>query len=503
MPRRSDYHKALDKARDLYMLQVLPRLEEVLDELCPPELVVELDSLAIDLGDISGGDWEAEFVEKCLAQFGAQLREKLAGIQSGAANKPGLTVKTPAVWQPELMVRYLEKGSFGAAASSLPPAKVLLLELLDQHASALFQYLAASPELHTIARRLVYQFPLDLVARLRSLLMAKEEGALRHSKWINELRLLATKAGFAHKNLNRSLLVTEIWLLLEALAGQHGNVLEGSATVRQRLRILGIEDEILKQKSIRLEPGGALDWVIRFFVEAREGIPLKRKMSKRPVNVSDSQTAIEAAWELVWEAIRRKRIRIETAPTKQKKETPEVTAEMLSSKRLGANDAMPVSFAGIVLLNPFIQNFFEHLGLVSEGEFQNESAQFRGVYLLHYLATMQSEAEEGELPLLKLICGLPINEPIFLDSPITEAEKTASLELLQAVIDYWPSMQDSSPEALQEAFLRRAGTLEEGGTGARLRVEPFMLDVLLAKLPWGLSIVHYPWMQGLLYVEWG
>ncbi|MEM9214098.1 MAG: contractile injection system tape measure protein [Cyanobacteria bacterium P01_F01_bin.150] len=35
-----------------------------------------------------------------------------------------------------------------------------------------------------------------------------------------------------------------------------------------------------------------------------------------------------------------------------------------------------------------------------------------------------------------------------------------------------------------------------------LRVEQMAIDVLLTRLPWGVSMVKLPWMDGLLTVEW-
>lgn len=500
---QSGYHKALDKARDLYMQQVLPAIETVLNELCPPELVVELDKLEIDLGDVSASNWEDEFVARCVEKFAAKLREKLGTVQTGNAHSPDLTVKSPAVWRPELMVRYLERGSFGAAATSLPSARELLEELLAEHSDDLLGGLAASPELQMIARRLVYQFPVDIVERLRSQLMADLGHQGHFSLWISELRGLASKAGLADISVVRSLRVTEMWLLLEGLGIKRGSRRRDQEVLRQHLRMLGIEEEIGAQEDVQVEVGGELDMVLRFLMEMGAAIPSKRKKAKRDLAHPAMRTKIEVAFEVVWNAIQHKGNQQETPHSKSKKKTPEVSADMLNTKRLGTDDAMSVAHAGIVLLNPFLQEFFELNGLVMDGEFQGEAAQYRGVYLLHYMATFSEEAEEGDLALLKLLCGLRITAPIFLEEPLREAEKLAAWELLAAVIEYWPSMKDSSPEALQEAFLQRTGTLEQGGTGYRLRIETFMLDLLLAKLPWGLSIVHYPWMEGLLYVEWG
>ena len=68
--------------------------------------------------------------------------------------------------------------------------------------------------------------------------------------------------------------------------------------------------------------------------------------------------------------------------------------------------------AGIVLLHPFLKNLFTRLGLVKDNVFVDEDARVTCIYLIHYLGTGRTEAGEYELPLAKLLCGLPIELPV-------------------------------------------------------------------------------------------
>ena len=162
-----------------------------------------------------------------------------------------------------------------------------------------------------------------------------------------------------------------------------------------------------------------------------------------------------------------------------------------------------INQAGLVLLHPFLTNYFRAVGLVEENTFCHDLAQQTAIYLLHYLATGETSAPEYELVLPKLLCGWPLNEAISPDIyPLEEAFSEAE-ELLQTVINYWEALKNTSPDGLREGFLQRQGKLTRVGNQQwKLQVEQVAIDVLLSRLPWGVSMVKLPWMDALLTVEW-
>ncbi|MDJ0697435.1 contractile injection system tape measure protein [Mastigocoleus sp. MO_188.B34] len=161
-----------------------------------------------------------------------------------------------------------------------------------------------------------------------------------------------------------------------------------------------------------------------------------------------------------------------------------------------------VNQAGLVLLHPFLRFYFEAVGLCSGDSFQDESTQQMAIYLLHYLATKQTNVPEYELVLPKLLCGWSLNEPVVqVDLPDTALREGENL--LQTAINYWDALKSTSPDGLREGFLQREGKLiRSGENNWKLQVEQQAIDVLLSQLPWGLSMVKLPWMEGLLIVEW-
>ena len=74
--------------------------------------------------------------------------------------------------------------------------------------------------------------------------------------------------------------------------------------------------------------------------------------------------------------------------------------------------------------------------------------------------------------------------------------------MLEAVIEQWPVLKNTSIAGLREAFLQRNGKLFSKNDKLHLQVEASTLDVLLDQLPWNLSMIKLPWMKGLLRVDW-
>ena len=162
-----------------------------------------------------------------------------------------------------------------------------------------------------------------------------------------------------------------------------------------------------------------------------------------------------------------------------------------------------VTQAGLVLLHPFLRFYLEAVGLWSGESFRDESAQQMAIYLLYYLATKQTDAPEYELVLPKLLCGWSLNEPVVRGLDLPSAALREGEHLLETAIAYWEALKNTSPDGLREGFLQRQGKLTRSGDGNwKLQVEQQAIDILLSRLPWGLSMVTLPWMDELLIVEW-
>ncbi|WP_374454959.1 contractile injection system tape measure protein [Nocardioides sp.] len=158
-----------------------------------------------------------------------------------------------------------------------------------------------------------------------------------------------------------------------------------------------------------------------------------------------------------------------------------------------------VDHAGVVLLHPFLPRFLAGLGVAAGEELLDAD---RAVALLHHLATGDEVVPEHATPLAKVLCGVPLGQPVERDPALTKDEVAEASALLRAVVGHWEALRSTSPDALRAEFLTRPGTLFAEGDDWVLRVEDRSVDILLEQLPWGVSMVQTPWMDRMLRVEW-
>jgi hypothetical protein len=166
-------------------------------------------------------------------------------------------------------------------------------------------------------------------------------------------------------------------------------------------------------------------------------------------------------------------------------------------------DPLYVSFAGVVLIHPFLQRFFLRLGLINKTyHFKSISFNSRAVHLLHYLVTGRENPPEHETILFKIMCGYPIRMPLEKELRLSKMEKDECRDLLKSVLKHWAKLKYTSIEGLRETFLQREGKLITSSSGSHLVVERRSVDVLLDHLPWTLSVLKFPWLAAPLHVDW-
>lgn len=134
-------------------------------------------------------------------------------------------------------------------------------------------------------------------------------------------------------------------------------------------------------------------------------------------------------------------------------------------------------------------------------QFLDEETATRGVLLLEYLASGSTEVPEHQLVFNKVLCGLEISTPVPESIELTEEEIEVSRQMLDAVLQNWDKMSNSTVENLRGSFLLRNAMLLEEDTWS-LQVESAGYDVILSFLPWTISIINLPWMSKRVETEW-
>ena len=158
--------------------------------------------------------------------------------------------------------------------------------------------------------------------------------------------------------------------------------------------------------------------------------------------------------------------------------------------------------AGLVLLHPFLTLLFEELGFTEKNDFRTEAARQRAVHLLAQLAGQAPNPPEVALVLPKILVGFSPETPLPRRIQLSAREKREAETLLRAVLGYWTALLNTSTAALQTEFLQREGRLDFRDSDWHLTVEQRPADVLLGRLPWGISLVKLPWMTEWLHVNW-
>jgi hypothetical protein len=158
--------------------------------------------------------------------------------------------------------------------------------------------------------------------------------------------------------------------------------------------------------------------------------------------------------------------------------------------------------SGLIILSPFLGTLFQKCGLTEEGHFRNKESKARAVQLLDYAATGNNNSQEYELVIPKVLCGIPMSEPIDISFQLNDDDQQLVDDLLMAVTQQWHGMENTSINALRETFLQRDGMLEELEEHFYIKVEQRGYDILLDRIPWNINTIKLSWIEKLIQIEW-
>jgi hypothetical protein len=194
--------------------------------------------------------------------------------------------------------------------------------------------------------------------------------------------------------------------------------------------------------------------------------------------------------------------------------SPETRAETQAETSLSEAfaEGLYIANAGLVLFNPFLPRFFERLGLLTPAadddgapSIQGLEARSRAVHLLQWLVDGRLETPEPDLALNKVLAGIDLSAPILPGHAASDDDLAIAQGLLEAVIQHWPPLANTSLAGLRETFLLREGRLELPTMEINqwtLVVQRRTVDILMNQMPWPLSPVRHRWMPAPLFVDW-
>lgn len=229
----------------------------------------------------------------------------------------------------------------------------------------------------------------------------------------------------------------------------------------------------------------------------RTSVTTRDKTATKQTGESKAESSSQTESEL--EALRAKQKAVDPNPL-----SDEQHSETLQywQNELESIDECYVQNAGIIVFWPYLGYFFKDMGFTTAGAFSTPAQQQQAALSLQYLLSEEPELSEHRLPLNKLLCGLPISEPISSQLSLDEDRRAKCDNLIQTAIDNWAALRGTSLEGFQNSFLNRNGVLKKHENHWQLQVEKKPFDMLMEHLPWPISIIRLSWMDKPIYVEW-
>jgi hypothetical protein len=429
------------------------------------EDIIRINRIEINLGNISSNDLEKHFTEKCIAVF----TQKINAIN--AQRKPATTLQEAEkiTRQDNSMEQFLYFLSTGKMHWAMPGIDFvnwqagLISAIKDKKYFFLEKLGKAATQQYTAMERLVTQFDDTFIVGLVAI----------YSPFV--------KAGIAD--------------LLQLI--QKSIPLVQMLTVRKKI-LHAILPAILKMQGA--EEANETGQLIPNLISELE------HYSEEKITIGLKQKIIDVAKKMDGNAIL---VDLKNAAN-QKKISDEPQAiikpgsETAKIKNIAEDKTTFIDNAGLVILHPFLHNFFSATGLIKAGTFNNDLGKQKAVHLLQYLVNGQQQIPEYIMPLNKILCGLSGEEHVDRFIKLEEGELYEAGGLLDAVITHWAALKNTSAQGLQQTFLQRQGKLSFNETDGywKLQVERKAVDILLDKIPWGFAYLQLPWMKYALVTEW-
>ncbi len=531
-------------ASDYYWHTLLPALEEVFNSLSSDDEIIQMDKLEIDLGSITGNDFEQNQLPPLL---GLKIREICKEKIFAHSSSEEIIRKSKPQHASAQWLFYMQHGYMPwdtIAVNEQWYGQVLESLAADfGSVTALRDMLALNPG---ITSRIVYQHPENFLVHLVEILTAKNQKDLpsvihdlylffdftgkrqilirptgkkefEQGMW-KEILNLVTGSGnnFSAAALSEKIILQHIertHLLLpvgQKLLRRLKFISPVLSAIREKIveeeKNAGGAAELYRNKKTKGQPGKKTGK--EEMIGDETGLPPEKK-EKRPSPLPGHITDDE---KLNRDNIKKAHDDISHNQGRElddKKENDASSKAGDQKDRLSEfdfssidRDGVFVQHAGVVLIHPFLSALFNRLRFIEANKFADGHSRQRAIHLIHFLATGKTTADEFELAVPKFLCGYPLDEPIQREIDLTKNEQSEAEDMLQAVIMQWDKIKNTSVAAFRESFLQRKGKLYTKDNAPYLQVEAHAIDLLLDYLPWTLSLVRLPWMKEMLHVEW-
>lgn len=475
----------------LFNTTIQRSFEKLLDGLDNQSEVISIDKLEIDLGSIEDNVLEQELSDKIQQCLEEKLYQAIlsARMNTGERQEIPVTIKPVKRSKLDLLLHFLKTGTMPWWARkedrSVP---VLVMQLLEESPAQLRETLGKYFNNNTYRKRIIYQLPDPVITEVMKLYDRSFFDFA--ADIVNDMRAMHARNNFT--GLPEPAFRMSCWeyFIEQAFSGKTGTRVSEKADHLGALikQLQPEEDAILfvirKARKMQNEQVIKTRNLPDLLVIARKQSDDRKKINKDKNRVQQDN-----------EATGNKNNR-DLSDEKLRKAFLDENVQDTFSNEIYINNA------GLVLVWPYILPLFRKLEIVNGNEFVSEEAKQKGAHLLQYLVTGEtSAAEEHELVLNKLLCGIAPEEPLNAFAAFSPEERNECELLLENIITNWSALKKVSNNALRSTFLIKEGILKKE-SGWTLKIERTTVDMLIDKLPWGISIIMLPWNSEMIYVEW-
>ncbi|HMR39469.1 MAG TPA: contractile injection system tape measure protein [Ignavibacteria bacterium] len=432
--------------------ELLPQIEKMFDKLIPENKILRLDNLEINAGTIASDNWKNDLLEIVIREISVKI-EELKTEERYSAEETNTFIRSENNAQ-NIFFYFLENGTlpWHSGISSRAELNSLTGELMrtgDENFLNKMKDLLRDKS--NSLNRLIHQTDENELKRISGLLF-NEEYQSRILSMLN--------SALVNLNINysqRKEILYRSWF--EIHLGNYHGMTESELLLKTSLLISG---------SLHLEKGAEMKGS---FIN---------NLTDQLKNKKYSEDILKSIKEF---------------PVKEIKISG-------SGKGLNTGYEFYINNSGLILIHPFLLKLFENAGYAENNKWISKELQQRAIALTQYIVTGNEEYPEFLLMLNKVMCGYEIPESLPSDIELSEFEKNEADDLLNSVTGHWKALRNTSVNGLRETFLMRNGKLTEDNNGWLLQVEDKTVDILLNKIPWGVSMIKLPWMDKILRVEW-
>ncbi len=520
----------------LYREKLVPIINQQCDQYSPEGVTHRIDQLVIDLGEVKIEEFQQVFAEK--------LRESIASQKAHIIGDPTPTAVKEEVNRTGLsaLVHFIQIGSLPWWAPSHSHAHLhqLLDEQLASPQTSFLQLIQQIGRDSIFRTRFVFSFTESQVLQTLDLLTEQSLDPLKHSvkEFTVEVIKNPDRYGSGHTSAQ---IKNAFWgaafgqLVLKAkpshLVGQ--SIFQALRTLRVDFTQLGFNythsllvalqqkgDQLLKSYphnpllfSFCQQLSRTLDHPLiaqlertqlQRLVTMLEQVKFLSPRLEHPESDRETKQNPKVVYAVTESQLRPSATHLHFLENQLDQLSPPASSKSLQEwlEPFDENDFLPLENAGLVIFWPFLQRFFTNLGLLEGKKFKDQAAQFKASRVMQYLVTgEQTPVFEGELPLNKVLCGIPLIDPVW-ETQLTEEDQAIADGLIEAVIQKGPLWKNLSPDGFRRTYLQREGLLRSVDGRWLLQVKKETHDITLERLPWGFGTVKLPWMEALLFVEW-